>query len=268
MGIKRVILFRFYKEFKICLNRLELLKFFNPKTTIFGIFGGEKIQYQRVKKIFQKELADVHFMPFKDPRWKWLHGDLTTREWFISVGKNSDFEMLHVIDWDLLLFGAIDKIYKHIKDGVGLTGLTPLNKIEDRWHWTKNADQRKKWLKSLKRVRAEFGYNQEPYACLGPGVCYSYEFLKKFSQIKPLDLVIEELSIPVSAQILKQPLYNTGFYPKWFDHHWHKIFNCLGRPIKLETIIENLKNPKGARVFHPCQEIYDFNFLINLIPKD
>ena len=35
------ILFWFYKEPEICLNRLKILKKYNPDLKIFGLFGGD-----------------------------------------------------------------------------------------------------------------------------------------------------------------------------------------------------------------------------------
>ena len=36
--MKKAILFRFYKEIDVCINRLKLIKKYNPELEIFGLY--------------------------------------------------------------------------------------------------------------------------------------------------------------------------------------------------------------------------------------
>ena len=107
--------------------------------------------------------------PGRIPNGGWKNGDLAIREWFLDVGHRLDFEMLHVIEWDLVLFGPIREIYRHIGgQEVGLTGLTDLSAVERRWDWTSDPDLKPEW-DELRRIAQEtYGYQGPHHACLGP----------------------------------------------------------------------------------------------------
>ncbi len=254
--MKRVILFRFHMNPYVCRNRLELLNKFNPGVPIFGIFGGSIPSYKTKFKNLNPYLEDVFLVKEKHYYWKWLNGDLVLRKWYKKVGKKIDFDMLNIVEWDLLLFDSLNNIYKKIpKDGVGATGLVPLKNVEKKWIWTSRERYRRKWDKLLDFVKKEYNYNKEPYASLGPGTCLPREFLEKYSSAEVPELCHDEIRVPLFAQILGFSLYDTGFYKKWCDDNEKKFFNCYGKEINITIIKKELAKKSGRRVFHPYYKV-------------
>lgn len=132
--MKRIILFRFYKNPLICKNRLQLLCKFNPQIKIYGLFGGKETKLPIFERILNPYLENVFSLAQKGPEWNWKNGDLAVRLWFKDYGKKIDFEIPHQVEWDLLFFKPIVEIYQKIPpDGNGLTGLIPLEEVEDKW---------------------------------------------------------------------------------------------------------------------------------------
>ena len=122
--MKRIILFRFHKFPLVCKNRLKLLKKYNPHIKIFGIFGGKQKDLPSISKYLKVDLLNI-FSLRENKTWKWQNSDLAIRSWFINYGKNIDFDLLHLIEWDLIYFDSQEQIYKNIpRRGMALTGLT------------------------------------------------------------------------------------------------------------------------------------------------
>ena len=108
--MKRLLLFRFYKDPVISKNRLELLKAFNPGIDILGLYTGEEGDFPNITKALSQHLAHVYCISGKSAEWKWKHGDLATRLWYKDYGHHLGFDMLHIVEWDLLLFSSISQL--------------------------------------------------------------------------------------------------------------------------------------------------------------
>ncbi len=257
--MKRVIIFRFHQYPEICASRLRLLAKYNPGIPIFGLYGGRPGGLAEFRQCIGKYLESICSLENESDEWKWKNSDLGLRRWFALTGKDVDFDMLTLVEWDLLLFGGLDDIYRGIPAGaIGLTALTKLKNVENRWIWTSREPYRKEWIKFLELVKNQYGYLAEPYASLGPGYCLPKSFLEKYCAIDVPDLCHDELRLPLFGQILGFELYDTGFYRKWFDAGEHRFFNCMGKPIGHSTIVAELAKKQGRRVFHPFCEPTDF----------
>ena len=94
--MKLAILFWFYKEPEVCKNRLEILRQNNPKTPIYGVYGGNPQEAEQFESVLSPYLDDFHaFIEDKDSLWKWLQGDLLLTHWYRERGKD--------LDWDTIL---------------------------------------------------------------------------------------------------------------------------------------------------------------------
>ena len=256
--MNRIILYRYHNNPDFCIDRLKSIKQYNPHTPVYGMFGGEEDEYEAYNDILKDYLDGNYCIRNKSSFWKWKNSDLAYRLWFMDYGKNIQFDSIVVLEWDLILFDNIENIYGHINaDQIGLTGLTPLSKIEKEWFWTRNPEQRKYWLELLEHVEKEFNYNEQPHGALCPGVCLPRKFLEKYASIEPLELCHDELRIPLYGQALGFSLVDTGFYKKWFSKKEWKYFNCNNQDIKLKRINKELGKKKGRRVFHPFREILE-----------
>jgi len=110
----RVVLFRYHKKPLICRSRLRLIRKFNPRIKIFGLYGGKESQFPKYQKYLGSFFEHNYCIKGKSNNWKWKNSDLAIKLWYKSIGKKIEFDMLHVIEWDLLLFDSLDKIYKKI----------------------------------------------------------------------------------------------------------------------------------------------------------
>jgi hypothetical protein len=151
----------------------------------------------------------------------------------------------------MLFLETLSEIFRHVpKNGVGLTGLTPLKQIAHKWSWMIREADRAEWFELLRIVSDRYQYDREPYACLAGAACLPREFLDRYAEIDIPELGHDELRMPLFAQIFGLKLYDTGFY-KWFDKDEEQFFSPERRSVKTHTIKRELAQPTGRRVFHP-----------------
>lgn len=259
--MKRIILYRYHNNIDFCKDRLEFINKLNPDVPIYGLFGGEEHDFRLFDSELNQFFQHNYCITGKSAQWKWQHSDLVYRLWFKDIGHTIDFDSVVVLEWDLILFESIEKTYGFVqRDQVGLTGLTPLKKIEKKWFWTRDPEQRENWLKLYEYVQSTFSYSAAPYASLCPGVILPKSFLKKYSQIDVPELCHDELRIPLFAQALGFDVVDLGFYKKWFSKSEWRYFNCNNWGIELKLIQNELAKKKGRRVFHPFREKIQLSF--------
>lgn len=250
----RIILFRYHKNPFVCRDRLQQLKNFNPEIKIFGLYGGKEDDFPRFKKYLNPFLEHNYCIKNKSNHWKWKNSDLAIRLWYKNIGKKLNFDMLHVIEWDLLLFEPLDILYRNIpKDCIGLTGLIPLKNLKSGWIWVHKEPYKTEWAKLLKYVKDQFKYNKQIYASLGPGACLPKKFLDKFSSVHIPSLNNDEIRLPLFGQIFGFKLYKTSLF-KRSDPNMAKFFNCSGNEIPLNRIRRELKRKEGKKSFHPYRK--------------
>lgn len=257
--MKRIIVFRFHAHPAICENRLRCLRRFNPDVKIYGLFGGPEEEYGRFQRRLRPFLEHCYCIKDKTVRWKWKNGDLALRMWFAALGNSLSFDMLHVVEWDLLLMESLHGIYKDVpRDAIGLTAIVPLQEVASRWIWTAEEPHKGELKNLLAWVHDRFGYSQQPYGAQGPGICLPRRFLEAYSRIEVPELCNDEVRIPLFGQILGFKLHDTRFCTDWFSRHAGQTFHCQTQvfpEVKLSTIIKELAKPTGARVFHPFRRM-------------
>lgn len=249
--MKRAVLFRFHKNPELCKDRLRLLKELNPEVNIYGL--GENIN--RSEELKEAGLEDIHVVDDKDSEWKWMNGDLAVRDWFKNKGKNRDFDMLHVVEWDLLLAAPLDEIYGHISKGsLGLSGLKPIDEAENYgWSWI-TGEYRDEWRKLREWVESQTGYSGESFGCIFPGCCLPRSFLEEYSDLDVPAYSNDEVRVPLIAEALGYKLERTGLYPEWGQASINRYFNATGDLIHPEKIRRELEKTGGRRAFHPVRD--------------
>jgi mannosyltransferase OCH1-like enzyme len=263
---KSIILFRFHKEPQICLNRLELLKLYNPDIPVYGIYGGKEEEFKAFERLLSRHLSGIYLIKNRTGEWKWQNFDLALREWYRDAGKDIDFDMAYVVEWDMLIFGPLKEIYANVPDGaLGLTGLAPLSSIEHQWFWT-TGTWRNEYVQLMEYVRKTCKYSKTPCASLGGGLCFPKPFLTEYSAMLVPELSHDEIRVPLFAQILGYSIKDTGIFD-WFDAEEHKYFNPDGRIVPVHTINSELKKKQGRKVFHPFRDIYPLEKLERNIIK-
>jgi hypothetical protein len=257
--MKRIIVFRFHAHPTLCENRLRCIKQFNPSVEIYGLFGGAEKDYRKFHKKLMPYLVHCYCIKNKTKRWKWKHGDLALRRWYTDFGNTLSFDMLHLIEWDLLLMDSLDSIYRGIPgNGIGLTSLVPLQEVASRWIWTAEEPHKGELANLLAWVHDRFDYSQQPYGSQGPGLCLPKQFLEAYCNIEIPELCNDEVRVPLFGQILGFEMYDTHFCDDWFARVARQTFHCQTQiypAISLSTIRRELAESSGKRVFHPFRGI-------------
>jgi hypothetical protein len=260
--LKRLILFRFHGSLDICANRLELLHRFNPGTRIIGLWGGDRSGLQEARQVLASCLEYIWDIPVESPHWKWQNGDLSLLMWYRQEGRHIPFDMLHLVEWDLLLLASLDRIYGETgREGVALTGLTPLERIQQNWAWTSAEPHATEWRQLREHVRDRYRWDGPHFACQGPANAFSKAFLERYSQEDIPELVHEELRIPLYARVLGFEVAGLPrIYREIKDPKEMKFFNCESQLIKERVIRWELLKPWGRRVFHPYRKCFHLGY--------
>jgi hypothetical protein len=281
LGVKLAILFWFYKEPDICKNRLELLRQYNPTIPIYGVYGGDLAAVDQYKLQLNQYLDDFYaFTEDKDSLWKWLQGDLMLAHWYRDRGKYLSWDTVVVVQWDMLVFGAIEQLFAMLKpDQILLSGLRPIAEVEDDWMWVtpKIPANRNQYLQFLQYVDKTYNYQQDPLGCIFIVACLPRIFLEAYSKIEQPELGFLEYRIPIYAQIFGTPFCENHPFHAWWvdgDPKFHaknliqraiNLFRLRLRPnplnptrsdISLVPIYRHLSAKSGARIFHPYQYIF------------
>jgi hypothetical protein len=253
--MKKIIIFRFDKKPVICLNRLHILKHYNPDVPVYGIYGGDENEWPEFKYVLHGYCEDIHVLKNRSSEWKWRYFDLVLCEWYRQVGHAVDFDMAYTSEWDMPAFGSLDEIYPGIQSGdVGLTGTIPLEKLENNWYWMSGIN-RQECFRLIYFAIKHYGYRSTPLGILCPGLCFPKSFLAGCCKLALPQLCNDEIRIPLLAQIMNCPVKDTGFFKGWFNPDEQMYFNCDKRLVSLQAISEALTLNR-RKVFHPFRDLY------------
>ena len=254
--MKRAVLFRFHKAPLVCRSKVSLLRRLNPGVAVYGLFGGGWMPTAALRHLVG---LDSVYVSRRSDRWNWQHGDFALTDWYRAVGSRLDFDVLHVLEWDLLLAAPLDTLYASVPAStVGLTALTPVADLEGEWTWLRKADARREWEALLAIARDEWGYDGRPYGCLAAGPSFPRAFLEAYAALDPPVLCNDELRVPLFAQILGFELADTRLRGPWRGEREHDLFHLRAHEIELATIRAELARPDGARAFHPVRTRLDY----------
>jgi len=263
--MKLATLFWFYKEPEICLNKLKLVRKFNPGIKIFGLFGGNKKEAGKYVSKFGDYLDDFYISNLCDkPKdYKWLHGDLMVEDWYQKRGKKlAGWDSAAIVQWDTLVLGEIKKQLLGIKKGElfisGTRQLEPF--IERRWSWTKKkGTERQNYLKFKKYIRKNYNYRQTLLCSLFVFAVIPREFFEKWSTVENKEIGMLEYKLPTYAKIFKIPIYRRDLGIWWFDSQLPRgktPMNAKGFEISKKLILAELKKRNGFRIFYPYSKIW------------
>ena len=182
-------------------------------------------------------------VPLDDRIWKWRNGDFCVRWWYKEVGRKIAFDILHLVEWDLILLESLEKMFKHITAGVAVTNRKPLAKIYNSWYWVSGKQGRNEWLALKKYVQKKFHYNKRPWAGIFGGASLSKEFLERYARTEIYGICNDEVRVPLFAQCFDQKVYDTGLK--------NRYFNADDKLILPATVYAQAK--KGIKSFHPVR---------------
>jgi len=256
MEPRRLILFRFDREPLVCRSRVVGLRTFNPGTEIHGLYGGEGHRKTMTRAAGRQLLGlDDLYVSRHRGMWNWRNPDLLIREWFRERGHLVDFDVLHVVEWDLLLMAPLADLYGHVpQDAVALTCLTPTSSLEGRWEWLTGKENLLEWASLRSHAEAAWGPGGPSMACLGAGPALPRRFVEAYAAAKVPELCHDELRLPLAASALGFERVDTGFRPHWFaDRNEDPFFHVEAHPLSPQVLEGEWRRPDGRRAFHPVR---------------
>ena len=253
--MRRIILFRYHHKFERNRELLKFMKYLNPGIEIYGLYGGPSEKLSEANDILGDVMTYNYLITGKDSTWKWKHSDMAYQLWYRDYGHKVDFDIMHSVEWDLLYFEPLDKLFGHgDKNTLILSGLIPLENIADKWYWTKHETEKPEWNKLLNHFREKLNYDMSPFGMIGPGTTLPRSFLEKIKDIEIPGFSNDELRIPLLAQANGFKMADSGFFKKWFSKSELKYFNSNAVEVKIKNIESQLKKGTGRRAFHPYNE--------------
>ncbi len=276
--MKLAILFWFYKEPKLCENRLQLLHKYNPAAEIYGLYGGDPDQATAFQRSLQRYLDDFYSFDQEKPgEWKWRNGDLLIAQWYRDRGCLLEWDTIFIAQWDMLLFGRLHDLFHALKPGqLLLSGWRPLREVESWWwHTRPGSSQREEFDRFLAFVRAGYGFAGAPSCCLFVIVCLPRAFLDRYAAIPQPELGFLEYKIPVYAEIFGFSICHDHPYQPWWRESSGKrprssTLSARKKSVPLRAIVANLWVPGGSRIFHPVRVPYpiDTRHLVSAVTRE
>jgi len=263
--MKRVILFRYHKEFEVCEQNIRLLRRLNPECPIIGLFGGEA---NNAPPLSLTELLDDNYvLPFEDWFYKWRNGDLCVLNWFEKVGQKLDFDVVNLIEWDLALLKPIDEIYRTAGDGFGvgkIFGYDYAKKID--WPWLFSHKERPLWLKqmeSVKDVSKPIDETKMEFFVFG-GIQIPRSFLEKYQEEQPRPFINDEPRVSLYAYLWNYKLINVGLESN--PANLYTADPGLYDSLTDEKIVSIIRN--GAEVIHPARTLQVFETIFEILDQN
>jgi hypothetical protein len=230
----------------------------NPGVQVHGLYGGPRGYKGAAFRLAGRRLVGLDSLWFSPHagHWNARHGDIALAEWYREVGHRLDFDVLHFLEWDILLFEPLDRFFASVPaDAAAFSALTPVAAVEDNWEWLRTPERRRQWEQLLAEVRTRWGYDKTPYACWGAGPCLPRAFLERYAALPPPEACPhEELRMPLFAQVLGFELADTGLRRARHDPAEDAYFNLNSVEIEPDTIAAELARPDGQRAFHPVRK--------------
>jgi hypothetical protein len=255
---RRIVVFRFDWNPLVCRARVRQLRRLNPGVRVVGLYGGAGGWRRAAFRSLSRAVLglDSFYASRRSGEWNWKNGDLALAAWFRDVGHRLEFDVAHLVEWDLLLLAPLEHLYRDVPPGaLGLTAYTRLSDVGGDWDWIRQPERRAETEDLLTMVREQWGFRDEPHVCLGVGPCFPRTFLAQYAEVDAPEIGHDELRLPLFAGVLGFPVVDTGFRRSWHEDSEDAFFNASGQDIDGATVLAELQRPGGRRAFHPVRRI-------------
>ncbi len=256
------ILFWFYKEFDLCVERVGLLRRLNPDTPIYGLYGGPPEDAEAAAAV-GAHLDDLHlFAEPRDAHWKWLNGDRLIAAWMRDRGATLPWDTVVLVQWDMLVLAPVRELFGGLQPGEAVfSGFRPLAEVADWWGWAGRRDPEKAaMLQAFRdRLRSDYGLEAPLWCCLFIVVCLPRGFLARYADAGPPEEGFLEYKLPTLARLWGVPVCTDPAWQPWWAAdpktrdapERARALNAVGRDVSPDLIRAELEDPGGLRLFHP-----------------
>ena len=261
--MKLAILFWFYKDFQLCAERVALLRRLNPKTPIYGLYGGPPPDLNEARRSVGGDLDDLWaYAADQESHWRWLHGDQLIAAWMRERGQALEWDTVVVIQWDMLVLAPVDDIFAGLGPGEAVfSGHRPLDEVREWWGWAgaQDGEKRAALARFEDRLAEDFDYQGPLWCCLFIVICLPRDFLARYAAYGPPEEGFLEYRMPTLARIWGTPVRtDLGGRPWWGADPSTKTvstraraLNAVGQEASLELVVAESRRPNGLRIFHP-----------------
>jgi hypothetical protein len=260
---KLAILFWYYKEVETCVGRLRQLRSLNPGISIYGLYGGNPIEFHDYASALDAMLDDNWaFSGDMTAEWKWRHGDLMLSAWHRARGcRLKDWDSLVIMQWDLLALAPIERIFSPLaRDEIHFPGLRPISELTN-WWWIQPNTRRGDEYISFKAMMSErYGFAGPYQACQFVTGVLPRCFLDAYADMADPDLGFMEYKMPAFASMLGLSFRSLPrldvTWPFELAGKSRITLTAAKREIQPQEIAIEYLRPHGARLFHPVSDLF------------
>ncbi len=257
------LLFWYYKEPEVCAQRLKELRGLNPRSKIFGLYGGDVADVGAYRALRQWLDDDWVFGRDHDAQWKWRNGDLMLADWFDRRGRGLTWDSVVIVQWDILTRAPVSRIFAPIqRDDVYLPGLRRIQEISTFWWWVQHETPEGDAFARFEATVRQRDNRADLWACQFLTAVLPRRFFEEFQADAEKDIGFLEYKLPTFAK-------QRGFHCVALPHlrviwekeavpHGRIVLSAGKAPIASKAILAELLSRDGARMFHPVADRYRF----------
>jgi len=265
-SMRLAILCSCYKDLALTSHRLKRLRKMNPGVPLFILYGGP-LESAHLFRCGLAPFADDFYVFSHDwaPEVKWRRFDLLISQWFLENGVKFDWDSIALVQWDCLVCQSVKKLFSTVKEEeLLLPGLRLIPQNEASWRWSHGdgTGMREEYLCFLEITEREYGNIENfLYSCILITACLPKSFLARYSMRQGRETGFLEYTIPTLAKLW-------GYHVRGEEKPFRAVYkdpklavvpakqralSPFSYDTSLLTILLNLMDAGGARIFHPCR---------------
>jgi len=257
------LLFWFYKDPGVCVNHLQILRRLNPAIPVYGLYGGPGNDAGAFRGCCDL-LHDCYTTSAPpDPLWRWRNGDLLLREWYQERGRFLPFDLLAIVQWDLLLLAPIDTWFAGMRDNdVFFSSARPVDALAS-WFWTSDPKEKPSYEEFRRYLSADCHYYGSPWCCEFVMACLPRLYFELWLKIGRPAVGYIEYKLPTYAKMFGFDFHRCiDLDTFWFNPADHKAYNwrvaltARKEPVHLLRVIAHKLSGAKGRAFHPYVDKY------------
>jgi len=208
-----LILFRFHKQFDVCLQNVWLLRKLNPAAALYGMYGGFG-GAAAIPRELTEAMDGVYALPYEDPYYNWKNGDLCVRWWHKEIGHRLDFTHLCVAEWDMLYLKPMVDVFSGLAPDTNYVALSGsyTKLLAEGWPWIQGncKGQVEALLRKLKEEERAIVIEDLSFGIFG-GCVLCRKFLDLYAQKSIPSYSNDEVRLALYADLFGIPMVDSGF---------------------------------------------------------